>query len=406
VNKIASVIVGAVFFIFYIGFQNSVSAHIVSVSGDGTSSRSLPLIVVRGDNITVTREQSMIGTVTLEGIPQYFEVTSRKNKHRPALKQRPAFFEFSGGLYNFLETAKDTDGKFSNFDFWIPVPDGTLRALTATHYHLFDNELFYVTEGTVSFQYGELVADCNPALPPEGNLCIPDPINGKWFDAPAGTFLYLPIGRVHSWANRSEQSVRVLTTFTPGGIDKLFENKNVGTPVKDGPQLPGDVDLGESVQTANKFGLVFSGKDKDGGEGLLNSVVLTPEDQANLPSHEGPFGESVVRLVTFRDTGRSFAYSIFSLDPNYAGVDPINGFQYITRQKRSKRDQLLHVLKGELWLWLGIRKDKFKKNKFKLKADSSVYIPAHTPYAYVNFGTEPVKGVLVSFPRKRDSRSD
>jgi mannose-6-phosphate isomerase-like protein (cupin superfamily) len=61
------------------------------------------------------------------------------------------------------------------------------------HSHPEQVELFLVTEGTMSFLVGD-----------------------EWLDAPAGTFLRVPAGVTHDFANRTAAPARAYNVFVPG----------------------------------------------------------------------------------------------------------------------------------------------------------------------------------------------
>lgn len=62
------------------------------------------------------------------------------------------------------------------------------------HSHDAQEELFLVTEGTMSFLAGE-----------------------RWLDAPAGTFIRIPAGVTHDFANRTAEPATAFNVFVPGG---------------------------------------------------------------------------------------------------------------------------------------------------------------------------------------------
>ena len=67
------------------------------------------------------------------------------------------------------------------------------------HHHDANEELFLVTDGTMSFR----VAD-------------------DWIDAPAGTFIRIPAGVTHDFANRSDRPATAFNVFIPGGFEAPF----------------------------------------------------------------------------------------------------------------------------------------------------------------------------------------
>ena len=59
-----------------------------------------------------------------------------------------------------------------------------------------NEELFLVTEGVLTFLVGE-----------------------DWIDAPAGTFLRIPAGVTHDFANRTDAPATAFNVFVPGGFE-------------------------------------------------------------------------------------------------------------------------------------------------------------------------------------------
>ena len=67
------------------------------------------------------------------------------------------------------------------------------------HHHDANEELFLVTEGTMSFLVGD-----------------------EWIDAPAGTFLRVPAGVTHDFENRTDEPATAFNVFIPGGFEAPF----------------------------------------------------------------------------------------------------------------------------------------------------------------------------------------
>jgi mannose-6-phosphate isomerase-like protein (cupin superfamily) len=65
------------------------------------------------------------------------------------------------------------------------------------HSHEANEELFLVTEGTMTFLVGD-----------------------EWIDAPAGTFLRIPAGVTHDFENRTDQPATAFNVFIPGGFER------------------------------------------------------------------------------------------------------------------------------------------------------------------------------------------
>lgn len=69
------------------------------------------------------------------------------------------------------------------------------------HSHDDNEELFLVTEGTMSFLLGD-----------------------EWMDAPTGTFLRIPAGTTHDFANRTGEPATAFNVFIPGGFEEPFKS--------------------------------------------------------------------------------------------------------------------------------------------------------------------------------------
>ena len=84
----------------------------------------------------------------------------------------------------------------------LSVFETTIEAGPPLHVHDREDECFYVLSGELSIRCG-----------------------GDAFDAPAGSFVYLPRGRPHRfWA--SDQPARLLLITVPAGIEDYFRQIN------------------------------------------------------------------------------------------------------------------------------------------------------------------------------------
>ena len=72
-------------------------------------------------------------------------------------------------------------------------------AFSPMHYHR-EDKIIQVLEGVLTFSCG-----------------------GKVFDALPGTTIVVPAGAHHAWLNHAPSPVRMLVTFSPGGIEELFK---------------------------------------------------------------------------------------------------------------------------------------------------------------------------------------
>jgi len=93
----------------------------------------------------------------------------------------------------FKADEAETDAKYSVSEWWLePQSSGP-----GSHQHDGNDELFFVMEGTASFQVGE-----------------------QWIDATQGTFLRIPAGTAHDFANRTDQRTGILNVYIPGGFER------------------------------------------------------------------------------------------------------------------------------------------------------------------------------------------
>jgi len=93
----------------------------------------------------------------------------------------------------FKADEAETSAKYSVSEWWLePNSDGP-----GAHQHEGNDELFYVMEGTTSFLVGD-----------------------TWIDAEQGTFLRIPAGTMHDFANRTDQRTGILNVYIPGGFER------------------------------------------------------------------------------------------------------------------------------------------------------------------------------------------
>jgi quercetin dioxygenase-like cupin family protein len=76
------------------------------------------------------------------------------------------------------------------------IPGGTVP----THMHQNEDEVFHIVEGCLRFK-----------------------IRKAEFDAAQGSTVVIPKGTVHGWRNVTEARVLALVMFSPGGIDRMFD---------------------------------------------------------------------------------------------------------------------------------------------------------------------------------------
>jgi mannose-6-phosphate isomerase-like protein (cupin superfamily) len=68
------------------------------------------------------------------------------------------------------------------------------------HVHHASDETYYVLEGTFTVRVGE-----------------------RTFTATPGAFVFIPRGTVHAFMNAGARPARLLLTFSPGGVDRFFQ---------------------------------------------------------------------------------------------------------------------------------------------------------------------------------------
>ncbi len=134
----------------------------------------------------------------------------------------------SGDLNRFLVVSADTDGAYSQWEAIVPSGGGP-----PLHVHSREDESFYVLEGQVTFQVGDVRQI-----------------------APAGTYISLPIGVPHCFRNESSAQARLLITVVPAGLEGLFFESGVevepGTMIA--PTPPPD-EKNKIRQAASRYGV-------------------------------------------------------------------------------------------------------------------------------------------------------
>jgi quercetin dioxygenase-like cupin family protein len=105
----------------------------------------------------------------------------------------------SGDLNRFLVVSEHTGGAYSQWEAIVPPGGGPLL-----HVHSREAESFYVLEGQVVFQLGQIRQI-----------------------APAGTFVNLPVGVPHCFRNETSSVARLLITVAPAGLEGLFFESGV-----------------------------------------------------------------------------------------------------------------------------------------------------------------------------------
>lgn len=96
--------------------------------------------------------------------------------------------------FTFIASGEQTGNGHSLILYEAPAGSGS-----PWHTHAHEDEAFYVLDGTLTFQLGE-----------------------RSFEAGPGSYVFIPRGRRHAFANRGTEPVRALILATPGGLDRYF----------------------------------------------------------------------------------------------------------------------------------------------------------------------------------------
>ena len=100
-----------------------------------------------------------------------------------------------GDRYTFLVTGAQSENAYFIMEALVPPAGGP-----PPHIHHREHESFYVLDGTLDIRMGDRVVQ-----------------------AGAGDFVHIPRGVVHCFTNTGTSSARMLLIFSPGGIERFFE---------------------------------------------------------------------------------------------------------------------------------------------------------------------------------------
>ncbi len=113
-----------------------------------------------------------------------------------------------GDRYTFLISGEQAGGGFFAMEGFVPAGGGP-----PPHIHEREDETLYILEGKCCVQIGE-----------------------QQLVASAGDFMFLPRGVVHAFRNDGPETLRLILTFVPAGIEEFFEE--VLEPVTDRTAVP------------------------------------------------------------------------------------------------------------------------------------------------------------------------
>ena len=157
--------------------------------------------------------------------------TDQSPLHRPA--GTGATYLGPGDIYRFLVTGAESGGAYFAMEATVPPGGGP-----PPHIHRYEDETFYVLEG-------------------ECRLLLAD----EWVAAGAGDFVNVPRGTVHRFQNQGTETMRMIVTFTPAGIERFFEETLQQTlePIAD---IPDNLEAvaARYVAAAPRYGIEFVGE--------------------------------------------------------------------------------------------------------------------------------------------------
>jgi mannose-6-phosphate isomerase-like protein (cupin superfamily) len=93
----------------------------------------------------------------------------------------------------FKADEAETAATYSISEWWLEPR----TAGPGAHSHEANDDVFYVIEGTVRFRVGE-----------------------RWIDAPQGSFIRVPAGVTHDFANDTDVRAGFLNIYVPGGFER------------------------------------------------------------------------------------------------------------------------------------------------------------------------------------------
>jgi quercetin dioxygenase-like cupin family protein len=118
---------------------------------------------------------------------------------RPIILQPGEGNQLGGGPHKIKARAEESNGSLTVIEATIPP-----GRVIPPHVHANEEEAWYVVDGTVTFR-----------------------IDGATHLAPAGSFVLVPRGIAHGFANESQAPARFIELFSPAGMERYFEERHV-----------------------------------------------------------------------------------------------------------------------------------------------------------------------------------
>jgi quercetin dioxygenase-like cupin family protein len=135
-----------------------------------------------------------------------------------------------GDRYTFLVTGEESGGAYFVMEAYVPPGGGP-----PPHVHTREDETFYVLDGEIEFLLGD-----------------------ETIVATAGDFVNVPRGTVHRFLNASNDTARLILTFTPAGMEGFFRETLDSAP-PDGEDVPDNLEevAARYVEAAPRYGMTF-----------------------------------------------------------------------------------------------------------------------------------------------------
>ena len=132
-----------------------------------------------------------------------------------------------GGLYEVKASGEETEGQATIMEMTIPPGMGP-----PPHTHP-GGESVYVLEGTLTYH-----------------------IDGQQHEGRPGTFFYVPAGTVENFEPTGDSNLRILVTYTPGGVDQFFREAGEPAQSHELPPPPSEPpDLERLIEIGNRYGM-------------------------------------------------------------------------------------------------------------------------------------------------------
>ncbi len=139
---------------------------------------------------------------------------------------KPSSIWYRGQMITFLAEAQDTVGQIMFLEGLVPKGFGP-----PPHIHTREDEAMYVVEGSLKFY-----------------------VEDEVFEAPPGTFVYLPKRKVH-WFTLDTDEARLLSFTVPGGNEGFFRGLGeVALTLSLPPRPPAGPPPPEWMEKANRIG--------------------------------------------------------------------------------------------------------------------------------------------------------